>query len=66
MASTNQSLFFCLVLLFVLGCFASLAWARSLSELSITERFEQWMAQYGRVYNDAGRRRNASRFFKKM
>ena len=37
----------------VLGVWASHAESRELSEMPMSVRHEQWMARYGRVYNDA-------------
>ncbi|KAA8515140.1 hypothetical protein F0562_018319 [Nyssa sinensis] len=38
--------------LFILGMWASQATSRSLHQLSMSERHQQWMALYGRVYKD--------------
>ncbi|GKU92330.1 hypothetical protein SLEP1_g6073 [Rubroshorea leprosula] len=54
----THSHFLCFALIFVLGFSASLASARSLPEPSISERFEQWLAQYGRLYKDTAEKEN--------
>ncbi|XVF87344.1 hypothetical protein PTKIN_Ptkin18bG0112600 [Pterospermum kingtungense] len=61
MASSAQ----CLVLLFVLGLWASQeASSRSVPELSMSDRFEQWLASYGRVYQDAIEKERRFQIFK--
>lgn len=64
MASSNQSLFLCFALLFLLGFSASFVSARTLPELSISERFEQWLVKHGRVYNDAAEEGKRFQIFK--
>ncbi|XVE88190.1 hypothetical protein DITRI_Ditri19aG0048900 [Diplodiscus trichospermus] len=60
MASTGQ----CLALLFVLGIWASQASSRSVPEVSMSDRFEQWLASYGRVYEDASEKDKRFQIFK--
>ena len=64
MASVNQYRYICLALLFVLAAWASHAKARNLHEASMYERHEDWMAQYGRVYKDAGEKSKRYKIFK--
>ncbi|KAL6330008.1 hypothetical protein AAG906_039923 [Vitis piasezkii] len=64
MASVNQYRHICLALLFVLAAWASHAKARNLHEASMYERHEDWMAQYGRVYKDAGEKSKRYKIFK--
>ncbi|GLT68355.1 hypothetical protein SLA2020_405970 [Shorea laevis] len=59
----THSHFLCFALIFVLGFSASLASARSLPVLSMSERFEQWLAQYGHVYKDATEKENRFQIF---
>ncbi|GMI77663.1 senescence-associated gene 12 [Hibiscus trionum] len=54
----------CLVLLFVLGILASQASARSVPEASMSDKFEQWMASYGRAYQDSSEKDKRFRIFK--
>ncbi|XP_022724353.1 senescence-specific cysteine protease SAG39-like [Durio zibethinus] len=61
MASTSR----CLAFLFVLGLWASQASSRSVPEVSMSERFEQWLSSYGRVYQDASEREKRFQIFKK-
>ncbi|KAE8700537.1 Senescence-specific cysteine protease SAG39 [Hibiscus syriacus] len=42
----------CLALLFVLGIWDSQASSRSVPEASMSDRFEQWLSSYSRVYQD--------------
>ncbi|KAJ4827931.1 hypothetical protein Tsubulata_032090 [Turnera subulata] len=51
-------------LLLVVGLCASQAWSRSLSEASMNERHEMWMAKYGRVYKDDAEKERRSSTFK--
>ncbi|XWS12528.1 hypothetical protein CRYUN_Cryun37aG0096900 [Craigia yunnanensis] len=60
MASTSQ----CLAFLFVLGIWASQASSRSVPEVSVPDRFEQWLASYGRVYQDASEKDIRFQIFK--
>ncbi|KAF9682007.1 hypothetical protein SADUNF_Sadunf05G0062500 [Salix dunnii] len=59
-----QSQFFCLALLFVLGAWPSKSVARALQDVSMYERHEQWMAQYGRVYKDGAEMETRYSIFK--
>ena len=52
MGFTNQSQWICFALFLSLGALASQATARTLQDESMRERHEQWMAHYGRVYED--------------
>ncbi|XP_038681702.1 senescence-specific cysteine protease SAG39-like [Tripterygium wilfordii] len=40
----------CLVLILILGTWASLAGSRTLQDTSMLEQYQQWMSQHGRVY----------------
>lgn len=65
MVNTNQQQCICFALLFVLGAFASLAESRSLSisEASVLENHDQWMARYDRVYKDANEKSIRTKIF---
>ncbi|KAM7261922.1 hypothetical protein ACFE04_020999 [Oxalis oulophora] len=52
MASTSKS-FICLALLLVLANSISNASARLVPDLTMSQKFEQWLSTYGRVYEDA-------------
>ncbi|GMI64307.1 hypothetical protein like AT2G34080 [Hibiscus trionum] len=54
----------CLVFLFVLGIWASQASSRSVPEASMSDRFEQWMASYGRAYQDSSEKDKRFQIFK--
>ncbi|PPS07099.1 hypothetical protein GOBAR_AA13558 [Gossypium barbadense] len=60
MASTTP----CLALLFVLGIWAFQVSSRSIPEVSMSDKFEQWMASYGRVYQDAFEKDKRFQIFK--
>ncbi|KAL4278405.1 hypothetical protein GQ457_03G036430 [Hibiscus cannabinus] len=60
MASPTQ----CLCLLFVLGIWASQASSRSVPEVSLSDRFEQWLSSYSRVYQDATEKEKRFQIFK--
>lgn len=63
----NSSHVLCIILVLVLGCYASLAWSRPLDDdkaLSIRERHEQWMAKYGRKYKDSVEKEKRFNIFK--
>ncbi|GMI82304.1 senescence-associated gene 12 [Hibiscus trionum] len=60
MASTTQ----CLVLLFVLGLWASQVSPRSVPEVSMSDRFEQWASSYNRLYQDATEKEKRFQIFK--
>ncbi|PKI33803.1 hypothetical protein CRG98_045812, partial [Punica granatum] len=65
MAFLKQHQGICLALLFIAGALAPLAASRSLQKgLSMHERHEQWMAQYGRVYKDATEKQRRFDIFK--
>ncbi|XVE51455.1 hypothetical protein DITRI_Ditri02bG0042100 [Diplodiscus trichospermus] len=54
----------CLALLFVLGIWVSQVSSRSVPEISMSDRFEQWLASYGRVYQDAFEKDKRFQIFK--
>ncbi|KAH1048488.1 hypothetical protein J1N35_039272 [Gossypium stocksii] len=60
MASTTP----CLALFFVLGIWAFQVSSRSIPEVSMSDKFEQWMASYGRVYQDAFEKDKRFQIFK--
>ncbi|MBA0569629.1 hypothetical protein Golob_003348, partial [Gossypium lobatum] len=60
MASGRQYL----ALLFILGIWVSQASSRSIPEVSMSDRFEQWMASYGRVYQDPSEKDKRFQIFK--
>ncbi|KAJ4954933.1 hypothetical protein NE237_011716 [Protea cynaroides] len=66
MALKLQCCFFCicLVIFLSLGFWASQIEARVLAEMSMVDRHEQWMAQYGRVYKDAAEKEKRFLIFK--
>ncbi|XP_077233441.1 senescence-specific cysteine protease SAG39-like [Tasmannia lanceolata] len=61
MASTYQCF---LAAFFIVGVWASQATSRTLLEPSISERHEQWMARYGRVYKDVAEEEQRFKIFK--
>ncbi|KAK5831321.1 senescence-specific cysteine protease SAG39-like [Gossypium arboreum] len=60
MASISQ----CLFLIFVLGIWASQASSRSVPEVSMSDRFEQWVSSYIRLYQDAAEKEKRFQIFK--
>ncbi|KAM7500711.1 hypothetical protein LguiA_025125 [Lonicera macranthoides] len=52
------------VALIVLGMWASQATSRALPEASMTERHEEWMSRYGRVYKDSTEKERRFNIFK--
>ncbi|KAG8494520.1 hypothetical protein CXB51_012164 [Gossypium anomalum] len=60
MASISQ----CLALIFVLGIWASQASSRSVPEVSMSDRFEQWVSSYSRLYQDAAEKEKRFQIFK--
>ncbi|KAJ4954716.1 hypothetical protein NE237_011499 [Protea cynaroides] len=54
----------CLVIFQGLGFWASQIEARALAEMSMVDRHEQWMAQYGREYKDAAEKEKRFLIFK--
>lgn len=55
---------FIFVALLVLEIWASQAIARSLNDGSMVEKYEQWMAQYGRMYKDNAEKAKRYNIFK--
>ncbi|KAF9609279.1 hypothetical protein IFM89_014473 [Coptis chinensis] len=64
MALIWKSIHFSNILLIILSLWACRAASRTLNEASILERYEQWMVQYGRVYNDATEKETCFEIFK--
>ncbi|XP_073107378.1 ananain-like [Elaeis guineensis] len=55
----------CFVLTFmVLGIWVFGATAHAIGDVRISKRYEQWMAQYGRVYRDAAEKERRFQIFK--
>ena len=54
----------CLALILMLGIWSSEATSRNLQDASMYGRYEQWMASYGRVYNDANEKEDRFQIFK--
>ncbi|PIA48464.1 hypothetical protein AQUCO_01400807v1 [Aquilegia coerulea] len=65
MASAWQSMQFLNVCLIILGLWAVEVASRTLHEVSMLERHEQWMAFHGRVYNDDTEKERRFKIFKK-
>ncbi|KAH7577036.1 hypothetical protein JRO89_XS01G0196100 [Xanthoceras sorbifolium] len=61
---TSQFQCFCLALIFVLGAWSPQTMSRTLQDASMYERYEQWMARYGRVYNDITDKEKRFQIFK--
>ncbi|CAN6706699.1 unnamed protein product [Malus baccata var. baccata] len=53
---------FCLILM--LGAWSSQATSRSLQDASMYGRYEQWLARYGRVYDDVDEKETRFKIFK--
>ncbi|KAF9606692.1 hypothetical protein IFM89_027736 [Coptis chinensis] len=64
MAPIWKSIHFSNILLIILSLWACQAASRTLNEASMLERYEQWMVQYGRVYNDATEKETRFEIFK--
>lgn len=64
MGFTNQSQWICFALILSLGALASQATACTLQDESMRERHEQWMAHYGRVYEDNYEKENRFKIYK--
>ncbi|KAL6124541.1 hypothetical protein ACLB2K_077053 [Fragaria x ananassa] len=65
MEFTNQSKCMCLALvLIMLGAWSSEATSRSLQDALAYGRYEQWIARYGRVYNDINEKEDRFKIFK--
>ncbi|MBA0623260.1 hypothetical protein Godav_008731 [Gossypium davidsonii] len=60
MASISQ----CLALIFDLGIWASQASSCSVPEVSMSDRFEQWVSSYSRLYQDAAEKEKRFQIFK--
>lgn len=54
----------CLALMFALGAWVPQAMCRNLQDASITERHEQWMSRYGKVYADQNEKQKRFQIFK--
>ena len=52
------------VTLLIIGVWASQTLSRTLHEVSITERHEEWMARYGRTYKDIVEKERRFKIFK--
>ncbi|KAK3021073.1 hypothetical protein RJ639_046094, partial [Escallonia herrerae] len=65
MASKNhQYQCICFAMLFILVTLGSQATSRSLPEVAMHEKHEQWMARYGRVYKDIAEKNKRFKIFK--
>ncbi|GKV24951.1 hypothetical protein SLEP1_g34486 [Rubroshorea leprosula] len=63
MISVSQRHFFFAIFLF-LALFTALVMSRTIKEVSLRERHEQWMAKYGKVYKDAEEKERRFEIFK--
>ncbi|RXH68759.1 hypothetical protein DVH24_031092, partial [Malus domestica] len=63
---SNEKLwkYVCLGLILMLGAWSSEATSRSLKDASMYGRYEQWLALYGRVYNDINEKETRFKIFK--
>ncbi|CAM8998193.1 unnamed protein product [Rhodiola kirilowii] len=61
---TNEKASFCYAALVLLSVWASHSSARTLSDMSMRARHEEWMAQQGRTYKDAAEKEGRFRIFK--
>ncbi|KAF9606848.1 hypothetical protein IFM89_029447 [Coptis chinensis] len=64
MALIWKSIHFSNILLIILSLWACRGASLTLNESSMLERYEQWMVQYGRVYNDATEKETRFEIFK--
>ena len=64
MASTLPCKLVVLIIVIVLGLWASTAWSRDLHEATMRERHEQWMARHGQVYKDVAEKERRFQIFK--
>ncbi|PRQ57830.1 putative actinidain [Rosa chinensis] len=64
MEFTNQSKCICLALVLMLGDWSSEATSRSFNDAFAYGRYEQWIARYGRVYNDIKEKEDRFNIFK--
>lgn len=60
----NRNVVFAVLFLCIQLLWASQATARNLNDASLAERHQQWMAQYGRVYNDEAEKAKRFEIFK--
>ncbi|KAM0957181.1 hypothetical protein PS1_025725 [Malus domestica] len=56
--------YMCLGLILMLRAWSSQATSRSLQDASMYGRYEQWLARYGRVYNDVDEKETRFKIFK--
>ncbi|KAM7263986.1 hypothetical protein ACFE04_001669 [Oxalis oulophora] len=61
-SSTNK--FICLVLFFILAILFSQASARSVPDLTISQRYEQWLSTHGRVHRNSTEKDKRFQIFK--
>ncbi|KAI9093238.1 hypothetical protein K1719_027252 [Acacia pycnantha] len=64
MACRNTLCCVILALIFILGLWTNQATSRSPQDASMYERYEQWMAQYGKVYKDSIEKEMRYKLFK--
>ncbi|KAF9607674.1 hypothetical protein IFM89_038145 [Coptis chinensis] len=64
MASVGKSIHVFNIVLVILSLWACQAASRTLNEASMLERYEHWMVQYGRVYNDTTEKDRRFEIFK--
>ncbi|XP_018832173.2 senescence-specific cysteine protease SAG39-like [Juglans regia] len=64
MGLTNHWQIICLALILTLGALASQAAARTLQDIAMHEKHEQWMARYGRIYEDTYEKEKRFKIFK--
>ena len=65
MEFTNLGKCLCLALILLMfGAWSSEATSRTLQDASMYGRYEQWMARYGRVYNDINEKEKRFQIFK--
>ncbi|XP_041005584.1 senescence-specific cysteine protease SAG39-like [Juglans microcarpa x Juglans regia] len=64
MGFTNHCQYACLALVLTLGALASQAAARTLQDVAMHEKYEQWMTLYRRVYEDTYEKEKRFKIFK--
>ncbi|KAK4286092.1 hypothetical protein QN277_002700 [Acacia crassicarpa] len=64
MACRNTLCCVILALIFILGLWTNQATSRSPQDASMYERYEQWMARYGKVYKDSIKKEMRYKLFK--